>query len=163
MRASLIIFLISLHLCSLSAQNTPNPFVFEMGASPRPSEKKVSSRVKYEWRRAIAPASLCFVSGAAWGLHEKTMHHWPAFHSTFPKANPKFWNPAVSWETRQYLGYKFDAKHMLASTTQITGFGAGIVIGIGERRPFWHYVLDAGISFAAYTVGNAITYDLLYR
>ena len=85
------------------------------------------------------------------------------FIPPFPKANPKFWNPAVSWETRQYLGYKFDAKHMLASTTQITGFGAGIVIGIGERRPFWHYVLDAGISFAAYTVGNAITYDLLYR
>ena len=120
-------------------------------------------KVKYNFARVIVPASLCFVSGAAWGLHEATAHHWSAFHSTFPKANPKFWNPAVSWETKKYFGYKFDAKHLLASTTQITGFGAGIFIGIGERRPFWHYVLDAGISFGAYTLGNAITYDLLYR
>lgn len=121
------------------------------------------AKQKYDWKRAIAPASLCFVSGAAWGLHESTAHHWPKFQARFPNANPGFWNPAVSHEMKAAIGYKFDAKHLLASTTQVTGFAAGFTIAIGQKRPWWHYALDAGIGFGAYTLGNAITWDLIYR
>ena len=160
MKRILAYLIVFWHLCSLSAQIQTSATCWGIDQSILP---KKPTKVKYNWKRAIAPASLCFVSGATWGLHEATAHHWGSFHARFPNANPKFWNPAISWETKEYLGYKFDAKHLLTSTTQITGFGAGIFIGIGERRPFWHYALDVGISFGAYTLGNAITYDLLYR
>lgn len=131
-------------------------------------------RMKYNAKRAIVPAVLSFVSGAAWGLHEVTAHHWPEFSRKFPKASPKFWNPALSWQNK-YVNWPedkrrtavpvffTDSKHLLASTNQVFAFGAGVSIAIGERRPWWHYVADAGISFGAYTIGNAITYDLLYR
>lgn len=143
--------LLCLHLCSLSAQ-VP----------------------KYNWKRAIAPASLCFVSGAAWGLHEKTMHHYPAFETRFPGAKPRFWNPAVSWtnkyvdwpedKTRRRIPVVFtDAKHLLASTTQVTAFAAGACITLGDKRPWWHYAIDVGISFGAYSAGNYITFNALYR
>lgn len=134
----------------------------------------LSAQQKYNWRRAIAPASLSLVSGAAWGLHEKTMHHWTEFQQRFPRANAKYWNPAISWQnkyvnwpedkTRRSMPVFFtDAKHLLASTTQVAAFSAGACITLGENRPWWHYVLDAGISFAAYSAGNYITFDLLYR
>lgn len=123
----------------------------------------LSAQEKYNWRRAIAPASLSLVSGAAWGLHEATQHHWPQFKSTFPNANPQFWNPDESWQRPIYMGYKFDAKHMLASSNQGLMLGAGITIAIGKKRPWWHYAADVGISFAAYSIGNEFTYNWLYK
>lgn len=128
----------------------------------------------YQFKKAVAPAALSFISGSAWGLHEKTMHHWPEFHRRFPRANPKFWNPSESWknkyvnwpedQTRRRVPVFFtDAKHLLASTTQVAAFSAGACITLGDRRPWWHYVIDAGISFGAYSAGNYLTFNLLYR
>ncbi|MBL7780679.1 MAG: hypothetical protein JNM22_05630 [Saprospiraceae bacterium] len=134
----------------------------------------LSAQQRYNWRHAIAPASLSLVSGGAWGLHEKTMHHWPQFQDRFPGANPKFWNPAVSWtnkyrnwpedKTRRRVPVFFtDAKHLLASVSQVSAFSAGACITLGDKRPWWHYALDVGISFAAYSAGNYITFNALYR
>ncbi|MBL7783200.1 MAG: hypothetical protein JNM22_18365 [Saprospiraceae bacterium] len=129
---------------------------------------------RYEWKHAIAPASLCFISGASWGLHEATSHHWGDFQARFPGAEPQFWNPAISW-TNKYVDWPenkkrsstpvffTDAKHLLASTSQVAAFGAGACITLGEKRPRWHYLVDIGISFAAYSGGHYLTYRLIYR
>lgn len=129
---------------------------------------------KYNWRKAIAPAALSFVGGGAWGLHETIQHHWPKFNQRFPGANPKFWNPYISWQNK-YRGWPndtrrtgvpiffTDAKHTLASINQVSLFAAGVTITIGEKRPILHYVYDAAISFGAYSLGNKITYDWLFR
>jgi hypothetical protein len=42
-----------------------------------------------------------------------------------------------------------DAKHMSATVHRAAILGAGITIGFGERRPWWHYAADAVLGFAA--------------
>jgi len=52
-----------------------------------------------------------------------------------------------------------DAKHLTASTAFAGTFAAGACITIGERRPWWHYPLDALISFGFYSAG----FNLFYK
>ena len=127
----------------------------------------------YNWKRAILPASLSFASGAAWGLNQTLEHHNDRFFRVFPGANPRFWGPD-SWKNK-YNGFNpengrngkliwlTDGKHLTASLNQVFAFGAGVSIGIGQKRKWWHYVADAGLSFAAYSAGNVLTYNLLFR
>ena len=132
-----------------------------------------SFKRNYNFKRAIVPCALSMIAGGAWGLHEKTAHHWPQFHKRFPKANPQFWNPEISW-TNKYENWPLDkrrssvpvvftdAKHLLASLNQSSLICAGITVGIGEKKPFWHYAIDLGLSFASYSIGNYITFNALY-
>lgn len=115
------------------------------------------------WHRPAAATACAFASGAAWGLHETINHHPAAFLAKFPSANQRFWIPAKSWDRPTFLGYKFDAKHLLASGAQVGAFGCGVFVAIGEKRPVWRYATDIGISFAAYSAGNFATYNLFFR
>lgn len=138
----------------------------------RPTDNRITmpfpimKKTPYRIRRAIVPAAISFVGGAAWGLHEATMHHWPAFHARFPGANPQYWNPAISWKNKYWRNVPSqisDAKHLMVTIQNVSLFGAGLTLTIGRRRPVWHYVLDAGVSLASYSIGNWFTYNLLYR
>ena len=138
-----------------------------------------AQRQKYNWKRAIAPASLSFASGASWGVHEATMHHWSSVQAKYPSLPARWWNPAASWKNKYVNGdpaqgrRKFagvfipahltDSKHMLASFSFTTIMGAGVLIGINEKRPWWFYLFDLGISFAAYSAGNYLTYNIIMR
>jgi hypothetical protein len=125
------------------------------------------------YKTVILPTGLAFVSGACWGLHEKTMHHWGAFYARFPGANPQYWNPALSW-TNKYKNHDpdqgrtgvpvffTDAKHMLASSSQVFGFAAGCTVFIGRKVSWKEYALRFIGSAVGYTVGNAVTFNLLY-
>ena len=120
----------------------------------------------YDWKHAIAPAALSFSAGAAWGTHETLMHHYPKFQRAFPNADPQWWNPAISWENKHKSDVPVwfsDAKHTLASTSQVCLFGAGLTITLGERRPILHHLLDIGISAGAYTLGNMTTYNWIFK
>jgi hypothetical protein len=124
----------------------------------------VSAGNSYQVKRAILPWSLSFVSGALWGGHETINYHWYRVEARYPNINQRFWNPAISWETsKEIAGYKFDAKHLLASGTQIGMLSAGVTITLGERKPWWHYAIDAGGSFAAYSLGNYAVYNVWFR
>ncbi len=105
-----------------------------------------------------------FVSGLAWGTHEQTSNHWQAFSNRFPRANEQFFNPEISWKNKYIDGMPdkgrnrtpvilTDAKHLTASINQVSIFSSGIIIVFGDKRKWWHYALDAGISFASYNVG----------
>ena len=119
-----------------------------------------------------------FASGAAWGLHEKTAHHWGTFQKRFPNANPLVWNPDESWRAK-YVNHDpeqgrvkwgpfnkpvqlTDAKHALATITQAGMLSAGVCVTIGEKRPWWHYALDLTIVSAARSSGNFLTFNALY-
>jgi hypothetical protein len=128
----------------------------------------------WRWRKQMVwPVSLGFISGAAWGTHEVIVNRNANFQRVFPNANPRFWGPE-SWRNK-YWGfdpargrnrtpiYLTDGKHALASITQVSGFFAGTTIMLGENRPFIHYIIDAGITFAAYTAGNVLTWDIIFR
>lgn len=121
-----------------------------------------SCATPYRFERAAVASIPAFAGGAAWGLHEATQHHYSDFQLRFPKADPNFWNPAISHKKPIYLEYKFDAKHLLASTTQISLGLTGATIACGKKRPWWHYAIDTGIAFGAYSLGNHITYKGIY-
>ncbi len=120
----------------------------------------------FRLRRMLAPAGLCFLSGGAWGLHEKTAHHWPVFSRRFPGARAEWWNPEISW--RRKYGRKgpvwfSDAKHLLASSTQVFGFLGGCCVFLGEKRPWWHYALQVAGSGVGYCIGNELTFNWIYK
>lgn len=132
-----------------------------------------SAQTKYNVKRAIMPAALSFSAGAGHGLNQVLYHKNANFFKVFPNASRKFWGPE-SWKNK-YNNFDpengrnkvpiwlTDGRHLTASYTQITLFGAGLTIGLGERRKWWHYALDAGISFVSYSAGNWLVYDVLFR
>lgn len=118
-------------------------------------------------------AGLGLVAGAAHGTHEKIVYHYDKFQARWPRANPQYWNPQVSWvnkykDRNPELGRNgkpvvlTDAKHLLASSTQVAVFGAGICVTIGERRPLWHYAIDADIVALFRGIGNEAAFDWFY-
>lgn len=149
-------------LC-LQAQGVFNPRTLQ--AEP--------ARDEYNWKRAIIPASLMFAAGAAWGTNQTLEHHNAEFFRVFPNANPRFWG-ADSWKNK-YNNFDpaqgrngtpiwfTDGKHVTASATQAFIFAAGFTIAIGEKRKWWHYAADVGIGFAAYSLGNVLTYNAIFR
>ena len=129
---------------------------------------------RYDLRRAAAPGAAAFVAGAAWGAHEGLTHHWPAVHAKFPRLPATWWNPAESWRNKYFqrdpeqgrrpVPVQFtDAKHLLVTGHNVALFAAGVSISLNRRRPWQHYLLDAGISLAAYSAGNFVTYNLVFR
>lgn len=43
------------------------------------------------------------------------------------------------------------------------GLSFGLQYRIGERRKWWHYAADAGICFAAYSIGFHGVYSVAFR
>lgn len=133
----------------------------------------------YRWQRAIAPASLAFASGVSTGLHETVTHHYDRFEGRYPGANAQFWDPRVSWRNKYkqgdsaagpaYLGSTTflvattDAYHLTNLVSRGTLFAAGCTITLGERRPWWHYAADIGISYLAHGAGFHGVYSLWFR
>ena len=129
------------------------------------------------YKALILPSTLSLLSGATWGLHEATSHHWNAFNAKFPHCNGQFWNPEISWRNKyiqgnpdlgrkKFLGVNTpvqftDAKHLLATSNQVFGFAAGISITIGKKVGWKQYALRIGSSFVAYSLGNYLTYNIL--
>lgn len=130
----------------------------------------------YRWQRAIVPVLFSGMSGAAYGVHETVVHHPDRIPDSW---SAQFWDNRVSWRNKYKYGnpqhgpaypgsttlfvWTTDAKHLFGSLHRSTLFGAGICIGIGTRRPVWHYVADAGISFLAFTAGFHGSYSLIFR
>ena len=117
---------------------------------------------------------LPFVAGSFWGLHETILHHWSAFEHRHPNANPQWWNPAESWRNKYRGGdpeqgrtgvpVQFtDAKHLLMLAHNTMLFAAGVNIGFGRPKKWWQYTLNIGGSLLSYTVGNFLTYNIIYR
>lgn len=145
-----------------------------------------NATVRYTLKRPILWAGIgaAFASGAAWGLHEKQMHHWGEFKERFPNASPRFWGPD-SWRNKYVnqdptqgrtawdLGpvkvtkpvFFTDAKHPLATATIGFGFSAGICLGheLSQPRPWWHYALDAALIFGARSLGNYLAFNAIYN
>lgn len=167
-----IIFIFLLFPAILSGQ----PIVFEQRTEPdfKSVQPVAKQRTGINFKTLILPSALSFCSGATWGLHEKTMHHWGEFHARFPNANPQFWNPEISWRNKYVDGnpelgrnrkfiYTSDAKHLLASSNQVLAFGAGCTIFIGRKVSWKEYAFRFLASGIGYTAGNYVTFNALYK
>lgn len=118
-------------------------------------------RAQWITKKDALCAASGFAIGAMWGTHEITRHNYSAFSYAHPKADAQYWNPAISWENKYWRGvpaHISDAKHVLASGTQIGLFATGIVIG---RKCTLKSVLRNTAYFTTgYVAGNFIAYDV---
>lgn len=131
-----------------------------------------ASKPGYKWKRAITPAALSLAAGATWGTHETLTHKNSLFFKTFPGASRRFWG-ADSWKNKYTGGdptkgrngvpvWFTDGKHLTASVHHTLIFAAGVTVTIGAKRPTWHYLADAGISFVAYSLGNWLAREVVF-
>lgn len=142
-------------------------------ASAQLSESSTTKAPRYNWKHALVPAGLMFAAGATWATHETVVHHNPQFFKVFPNASRRFWGPE-SWRNKYVDGvpekgrnktpvWFTDGKHLTASAHHTLLFAAGMTITLGEKRPVWHYALDVGISFAAYSAGNGLAWRVFKK
>lgn len=134
-----------------------------------------TTKTTYNWKQPLIGAGLAAVSGACWGVHETVVHHPDRIPDGW---NRQFWDNRLSWRNKYaggqpengprflgattFLAWTTDAKHLFATAHRATLFAAGVTVTIGERRPWWHYAADIGISYAAYTGGFHGVYSLLF-
>jgi hypothetical protein len=161
-----------LALCSLSAQKIENDAITT--DTPRLNLPPAKA-VKYNWKNAVIPAALSFASGMAWGFHETSVHHPSRYPDTW---NRRFWDNSVSWTNKYragdpaqgeaflgsttFLAWTTDAKHLFGTVHRGTLFAAGVTLTIGQKRPWWHYIADAGISYAAFATGFHSIYSITF-
>lgn len=158
----ILLFLAIIILCGCSTQR-------------RTLDTGTEFKTSYRWQHAIAPAALSFASGACWGVHETVVHHPDRIP---PHWNQQWWNNQLSWRNKyrngdptqgpawwgaKYLTFGQDAKHTFATLDHLSLLSAGVCITLGERRPWWHYAIDLGVSLLARPVGFHSTYTLFFH
>lgn len=134
---------------------------------------------KIQWARVGIGSGLMFAAGAANGTNEAISHHYGAFQKRFPNANPQYWNPAESWRNKYLDGSpengpafpgsmnigvnRTDAYH-LTNGIHTAGLTLGtITLTIGQKRPAWQYFVEFATGMAAYSAGNYLTYNVLFK
>jgi hypothetical protein len=117
---------------------------------------------------------LVFTAGASKGFNETLMFHWKAFRHSFPKANPNWFNPDISWKNKYKNGNPDGGARFPLSTTVLVvltdqyhlntfinrvAWTSTVVIKIGEgKKPFKHYLLDFLYYSVCHQAGFALTY-----
>jgi hypothetical protein len=147
-------------------------------ASPAPDKKsKEIQLAPQKWRMTRnrwITGSLVLVAGAAKGFNETLQFHWKGFRNAFPKANPQWFNPNVSWKNKYKNGDSEAGPKFFLSTSALVmltdqyhlntfinraAWGTALVIKIGEgKRPFGHYVKDFIYYTLCHQAGFAATY-----
>src|SRR5258705_1577014 len=118
--------------------------------------------------------SLIFTAGAAKGFNETLMFHWKAFHHSFSKASPQWFNPNESWRNKYKDGNPDAGAKFPLSTSLLAMFTdqyhlnnflirvswtSAFVIKIGEgKRPLKQYLLDFLYYSICHQAGFALTY-----
>jgi hypothetical protein len=102
------------------------------------------------------------------------MFHWKGFRNSFPDANPRWFNPAVSWRNKYKNGNPDAGAKFPLSTSALVMFTdqyhlnnfinkaawtSTVVIKIFEgKKPFKHYLFD----FLYYTVCHQLGFIATY-
>jgi len=165
MKTARIFFMLSIALCTSCATRPP-----------RNLDNGLPGVKTEAYRPRIAPIGLALASGLAYGIHETVVHHPDRIPESWDR---QWWDASRSW-TNKYKagdpaqGEKFpgsttvlvwatDAKHAFGTAHRLTMFASGVTLTIGEKRPTWHYIADAALSFAAFGIGFHSMYSLAFR
>ena len=89
-----------------------------------------------QWRKEIAPITTMFLAGALNGINQDLLFHYHEFESTFPNANPQFWNPELSWRNKYLNGDPTQGEKFPGSSTVFAGFTDGYHSTILARNLF---------------------------
>ena len=77
-----------------------------------------------------------FLAGAVNGVNQDILFHYHEFESTFPNANPQFWDPDISWRNKYLNGDPTQGEKFLGSSTIFAGFTDGYHSTILARNLF---------------------------
>lgn len=152
------------------------------GAMNFVSAKQEANYYKYEpatiqWRKEIAPITAMFLAGAVNGINQDLLFHYYEFESTFPNANPQFWNPDISWRNKYLNGDPTQGERFLGSSTIFVGFTDGYHSTILARNLFittsiclspqtrgWKPFLTKTLIYSlSYGLGFELVYDKLIK
>lgn len=130
-----------------------------------------------QWRKEIAPIATMFLAGAANGLNQDLLFHYHEFESTFPNANPQFWDPDLSWRNKYLNGDPTQGEKFPGSSTIFAGFTDGYHSTILTRNLFittsiclspqtrgWKPFLTKTLVYSlSYGLGFELVYNKLIR
>ena len=105
------------------------------------SAKQEANYYKYEptkiqWRKEIAPITAMFLAGALNGVNHDLLFHYNEFESTFPNADPQYWNPDLSWRNKYLNGDPAQGEKFPGSSTIFVGLTDGYHSTILARNLF---------------------------
>lgn len=122
---------------------------------------------------------LMFVSGAASGVNEVILHHYPQFKRVHPYANDFYCNPDLSWVRKYKNGDPMQGEAFFLSTTILSPFtdlyhlsgvldhsallAGSIVLVIGEKREWYEYAIQILAGLVARAAGFILVYDIIYK
>ena len=89
-----------------------------------------------QWRKEIAPITTMFLAGIMNGINQDLLFHYHEFESTFPNANPQFWDPNLSWRNKYLNGDPLQGEKFPGSSTVFVGFTDGYHSTILARNLF---------------------------
>jgi hypothetical protein len=141
------------------------------------AQSQTAYELNNKWRmdkNKYITGGLVFLGGAAKGFNETLQFHWKSFHAQFPKANPNWFNPAVSWRNKYENDDPNNSANFPLSTSVLVfltdqyhlnnfinrgAITAALVIKIGEKKKrFSYYVKDFLFYTACYQAGWSLTY-----
>ena len=146
-----------------------------ISATPEKEKKVKLTPVKWKvTKNHLWTGGLTFLAGASKGFNETLQFHWKEFRRQFPKANPQWFYPSISWKNKYKNGdseagpkYPLSTSVLVMFTDQYhlnnfinkMAWGSALVIKIGEgKKSFKHYLLDFIYYTVCHQAGFALTY-----
>lgn len=124
-------------------------------------------------KEEIIPSTTMFIAGAFNGVSQDLLFHYDQFQTTFPTANPQFWNPEISWTNKYKNGDPLQGAKFPGSTTLLVGTTDGYhamlssrdimivtTIAISSKSRSWKHFLK---KTALYTISYGLGFELTYR
>jgi hypothetical protein len=117
------------------------------------------------------------ISGMCDGMAEMLKFHTLSFFKKFPKANPNYWSPNLSWtnkwkngdyrqgekfwQSSRALVWSTDAYHLFRMFRNVLIF---ISIVLPLVLPFWYlYLIGYCILYLIYTSGFSLIFDKIFK
>ena len=133
---------------------------------------------KYNFKKQIPSISTMYAAGFFDGSAETLKFHYSDFRTTFPKANPNYWNPEISWKNKykdgnymmgpRYFGsttflvWTTDGYHLMRFSRNTMFFCTVISLDLRKTK-FKHLLIDAVINTSAYHLGFWSSYETMFN
>lgn len=129
------------------------------------------------WKREVPALACMFLAGAMNGVNQDLLFHYHEFQNTFPRANPEFWDPSISWRNKYKNGDPSLGEAFPGSSTIFVaatdGYHATVAgrnlmittsICLSPQTKGWKPLLKKTILYTlTYSVGFELVYDKIIK
>lgn len=128
--------------------------------------------IKQKWKRYSKQLPGYFLAGAADGLNQTLLFHYPKFKARHPNVNDQWWNPDISWTNKGtnlfnrtvFVAFT-DAYHMtrtIGRTAKRMNTMYAPSIAIPKQKWYWH-IIDFAFLFGVESLGFHTVYSGIYK